>query len=117
MVESIKPQERRREPTVEDVDEFYSWLEKVVVVLKDMGFQVHDRMLDRDMRNILKNEPRKLENAMPIAWDGLDGIRVSRNRSKGLIVSFHNGFEDPDNPRRAELKDRLKQEDLLGNSF
>lgn len=48
-------------------------------------------------------------NTFPIANEGAQGIRISRRRRGGLTVSFTNGFENPKNPKRIEITERLRE--------
>ena len=47
-------------------------------------------------------------NTIPIANEGAQGIRITRSRRGGLTVSFTNGFEDPKNPKRVEVTEKLR---------
>jgi hypothetical protein len=48
-------------------------------------------------------------NTFPIANDGAQGIRVTRNREGVLTVFFTNGFEDPRNEKRKEVTNILHE--------
>lgn len=85
-------------------------LQKVAHILREMGFKVIDDLITLDT---LK-DPTSMAG-FPIVRDGVDGIRASYTNRRGLIIWFTNGFEDPDDPKRQEVTQRLKKEGL-GNS-
>ena len=53
------------------------------------------------------------EMGFPVVRDGVDGIRVSYSKRRGLIVWFTNGFEDPEDPKRKEVTEKLKKAGLF----
>ncbi|HEY4497863.1 MAG TPA: hypothetical protein VJC20_03885 [Candidatus Paceibacterota bacterium] len=82
-------------------------LQNITKVLEEMGFQV----IEHPTPDILENPTS--EAGFPIVRDGLDGIRASYTKDRGLVIWFANSFEDRDNPRRKEVVERLNEEGLL----
>jgi hypothetical protein len=80
-------------------------LQKIVEVLRGMGFKVTDRLIRLDIL-------RDGEAGFPIVSDGLDGIRASYTNN-GLEIWFTNGFEHADNPRRQEVESKLREFGLV----
>ena len=83
-------------------------LQNIAKVLGEMGFQVIEYSL---LPGILENPTA--EAGFPIVSHGLDGIRASYTKDRGLVIWFANSFEDRDNPRRKEVVERLNEEGLL----
>ncbi len=83
-------------------------LQNIAAALREIGFRVIDRFISPDMFA----DPSS-EMGFPIVRDGGDGIRASYSKRDGLRIWFTNGFEDPDNPRRKEAEDRLKELGLM----
>jgi hypothetical protein len=81
-------------------------LQKIAAILTEMGLRVRNYISDP---NIIK-EDWKRGTTVPVAADGCDGIRASRNEeNNGFVISFTNGFEDYNNPQRQEVTTRLKE--------
>jgi hypothetical protein len=80
-------------------------LQSIAVILRDMGFEVTDRLISLDFLRQATDQ----EHSFPIVEDGAQGIRVSTHKKRPLRVWFTNGFEDPANPRRQEVERRLKE--------
>ena len=89
------------------VQKDFERLQNITKVLEEMGFQV----IEHPTPDILENPTS--EAGFPIVRDGLDGIRASYTKDRGLVIWFANSFEDRDNPRRKEVVERLNEEGLL----
>jgi hypothetical protein len=48
--------------------------------------------------------------AFPVAREGLDGVRAKRMPNGNFRVFFTNGFEDPNDPKRMEITEKLRVE-------
>ena len=101
--ESAKNQESNQKFLSEAFDQ----LQKIASVLREMGFDVADGLITL---NRLKDPTSEM--GFPIVRDGVDGIRASYTNRRGLVIWFTNGFEDPNNPKRQEVMQRLKKEGL-----
>jgi hypothetical protein len=75
-------------------------------ILREMGLRVIERNLVDREDDFARGAP------FPIVRDGLDGIRASYSKSRGLKIWFTNGFEDPKNPKRQEIAQRLREAGL-----
>ncbi len=90
-------------PEKENVLRALDELQKAAEILRGMGFKVTDRLINKKI----------LEQHLPfpIVSDGLDGIRACYDKyDRALIISFTNGFEDWDNPKRVEVMNKIEQE-------
>ena len=47
-------------------------------------------------------------STFPIANEGAQGIRITRWHSGKLTISFTNGFENPKDPKRVEITEKLQ---------
>lgn len=77
-------------------------LHEVLDCLKRMDFEICDYPDSVYEKSMEKNV------VFPIVEDGLNGIRASYHDGRGLVISFTNGFEHPDDPRRREVVENLK---------
>lgn len=84
----------------------YQQLQKIIAVLEGMGLSIPP--LCKSEKNI--QEQWDLQLVFPIANEGAQGIRITRDRREGLTIFFTNGFEDRKNQRRIEITSRLKEE-------
>mgnify|MGYP001598687284 FL=1 len=108
-MEYVKTQESSKsQEEPQKIMEAFDRLQKVSVILKEMGFRVIDRLITLDA---LKSPTS--EAGFPIVRDGRDGIRALYTKRKGLVILFTNGFEDPANQKRQEVTQRLNKEGLL----
>ena len=83
-------------------------LRNIAEILKGMGLQVIDQSITLD-----KFRDPAAEMGFPIVRNGANGIRASYSKREGLKIWFTNGFEDPENPKRKEIEERLKEEGLI----
>lgn len=90
------------------LEEAFDRLLKIAEVLREMGFDVTDRLIKKEYL-----ARPTAEWGIPIVSDGLDGIRASYSLSRGLRIGFHNCFEDPSDERRLEVVKRLTEEGLM----
>ncbi|MFA6382271.1 MAG: hypothetical protein WCX08_03350 [Candidatus Buchananbacteria bacterium] len=105
MNEGLSRQEQKQRQLEASFDNAFHQLQEIATILAETGLNVRTYVSDPDM---IKTEWMR-NTAFPIVSDGLDGIRVSRNReNSGFIVWFTNGFEKPDNPQRQEITAKLK---------
>ncbi len=81
---------------------------KIHAILKEMGFKIWEYA--STFENFKEEWDKR--TAFPLVWEGGNGIRVSPDRWKGLVVWFTNSFEDPENPVRLKVKERLTVEGL-----
>ena len=110
MIESI-PQQLKQESDFERLERDFECLEQIARILRESGLNVIDRSISIER---LKNPTAEM--GFPIVRDGADGIRISyysRKSRKGLKVWFTNGFEDPENPKRKEVTEKLKKAGLF----
>lgn len=84
-------------------DAFYQ-LQKTSEILKKIGLEVIDDLITED--ELAKELP------FPIVRDGLDGIRATYSKRRGLKIWFTNGFEKPDDPKRIEIVKQLQKSGL-----
>ncbi|TAK04720.1 hypothetical protein EPO33_01860 [Patescibacteria group bacterium] len=71
----------------------------IVEFLRQEGFRVCDDLVTYEM---MTSEIAQ-RHATPMVWDGSQGIRYKYDPYRGLIISFTNGFEEPDDPRRVRI--------------
>ncbi|MFA7286118.1 MAG: hypothetical protein WC052_00405 [Patescibacteria group bacterium] len=97
-----------QEPRLETQEyaEYFRTLAIIKEVLSECGLNA------REYSDEIIIEQLKNRYTFPIAHDGLDGIRASRNREGGLTVSFTNGFEDPENKKRIEVTAALREKGI-----
>lgn len=81
----------------------FQQLRKILEIIKSFGL-TFPGYSDKIVQN-----QWDMGNTFPIANEGAQGIRVTRERGGGLIVSFTNGFEDPKNPKRMEVTEELRK--------
>lgn len=107
MAEKFK-QQLVQESEPPKIQEDFVRLQNIVEILREMGFRVVNELI-----NIDTLQSPSSEMGFPIVRDGLDGIRVSYSKRRGLRVWFTNGFENPENPRRQEVEKRLREAGLI----
>ncbi len=112
---TVKAAEREAEREAAVQEAFVS-LQAVAQILRDMGFKVIDDFITLERLN----DPVTREGgAFPIVRDGADGIRVVFGRDyvkgKGYVMNivFTNGFEEPDNPQRMAVVEKIKDLPLV----
>lgn len=84
--------------------EAFQQLQDILEVLEEMGFTIPDYCRSEEKIR----EQYKQGYTFPIAREGLDGIRAKKWRDGGIRVSFTNGFDDPDDPQRLEITEKLR---------
>jgi len=90
------------------LDQAFSRILKIVEVLRSMGFRINDHLINKD----IFASPTACAG-VPLVADGSDSIRASYDDYYGdLRIGFTNGLENPNNPRRQEVVERLKSEGL-----
>lgn len=52
----------------------------------------------------------KAHTPFPIAREGVDGIRATFKRDGSLRIFFTNGFDNPEDPKRKTLAEKLRSE-------
>ena len=90
------------------VQKDFEGLKKMIKVIGEMGFQVIERPTTPDIL-----EDPTSEAGFPLVHDGVDGIRASYTKDRGLVIWFTNTFEDPQNSQRQEVVQRLREEGLM----
>jgi len=106
MNEGLSKFEQRQQQLETNFDNAFQQLQKIAAILAEMGLNVRSYINDSDE---IKLEWMR-DTAFPVALDGCDGIRASRNRKDdGFIIWFTNGFENPENPQRQEITTKLKE--------
>ncbi len=83
-------------------------LQRTAGILKELGFDVIDRFI-----NIGTLSRPTAEAGFSIVNDGAQGIRASYSLRRGFKIWFTNEFEDPNNPKRQEVEERLRAEGIL----
>lgn len=92
----------------EGVDQDWSHLQRLLEYCRSIGLRTCD--ISRDYFN---NSTVQMGMPTPIVHDGTDGIRMSYDKRRGLLIWFTNGFDDPEDETRKRVKeqwDRIKQE-------
>lgn len=84
-------------------------LKRVCEILKEMGYSVYEENVKAEYLDPRSN---MAQIGFPIAREGLDGIRCSNDKHRGLIIWFTNGFEERDNPERKKIVARIQAENL-----
>lgn len=107
MTEQI-PQQSKQESDPEQLQQDFERLTQIAQILKESGLHVLDRSISMER---LKDPTAEM--GFPVVRDGVDGIRVSYSKRRGLIVWFTNGFEDPEYPKRKEVTEKLKKAGLF----
>lgn len=90
------------------LQENFNRLQSIAEILREMGLQVIDNFI-----TIERLQNPTSEMGFPIVRDGVDGIRASYSKRRGLIIWFTNGFEDPNDPKRQKIIKRLQEEGLM----
>ena len=108
MIENHKSEFVKSNESEQKILEAFNRLQKIAHILGEMGFQVLNSMITLDR---LKDPTSEM--GFPMVRDGVDGIRASYTKRQGLVIWFTNGFQDPDNPKRQEVEQRLKKEGLI----
>ena len=81
-------------------------LQKVLKILSELGLNPPEYCFDK---SIIKKQWDE-RYVFPIAREGADGIRANyRSRNKKIMISFTNGFEDPQDPKRLEVTAKLRE--------
>ena len=83
-------------------------LKTIHSILTEMGFTVWE--FATSFENF--KELWKEEKAFPLVDDGANGIRAIPHKDRGLVVTFTNEYEEPDDPIRQKVEERLKAEGL-----
>lgn len=97
-------------PETEDqkVEEEFGQLQKIMSLLKDMGFQTTDYAISVEtLRDPIS------ASEFSLVMDEDNGIRASYTKRRGLRIWYTNGFEDPKNPKRQEVERRLHESGLI----
>ena len=89
-----------------DFHEEFHQLQVIKNVLSGHGLNICEYSDD------IVQEQFKERYTFPIANDGAQGVRVTRERKGGLVVSFTNGFEDPKNKKRVEVTTALREKGI-----
>ncbi len=84
-------------------------LQRICEILKEMGYSLYEENIKAEFLDPRSN---MAWIGFPIASEGLDGIRCSNDKYRGLIIWFTNGFEKRDDPRRQEIVKRIQAENL-----
>lgn len=100
-----KSESQSKTPEQAPISEALDQLKRAVDILREMGMEVIDRFVTE--------ERLRSEMPFPIVRDGLDGIRAVYSRRRGLKIWFTNGFENPNDPKRQEIEQRLKEAGLI----
>lgn len=100
-----KSESQSKTPEQAAISEALDQLKRAVDILREMGLEVIDRFVTE--------ERLKSEMPFPIVRDGLDGIRAVYSRRSGLKIWFTNGFENPNDPKREKIEQRLKEAGLI----
>lgn len=98
-----KFEQQSNKPEKFSIFEALDQLQRTADILHELGLEVIDRFIEEKFAK---------ETAFPIVKDGLNGIRASYSKLKGLKIWFTNGFEDQNNPKRQEITRRLKEAGL-----
>ncbi|MFA6271636.1 MAG: hypothetical protein WC693_00815 [Patescibacteria group bacterium] len=89
-------------------EEAYQQLQEIIAVLAELGLNIPDYCHSEEI--IREQWDDNYRIPFPVARDGADGIRASRRRDgKGFIISFTNGFENSDDPKRMEITEVLRE--------
>jgi hypothetical protein len=81
----------------------YQQLQEIWTVLKEAG------LTPTNYPPEFVEEEWNSDSAFPLAQDGVQGIRISRSREGQLKIWFTNGFENPNNPKRIEITQKLRE--------
>lgn len=84
--------------------EDYRRLKKILEILRELG------LTPKDYPPQVIQAQWEAHSTIPIAEDGVQGIRITRLRKGGLKVSFTNGFEDPRDQERIRITEKLREE-------
>ena len=104
MFESFE--KKQSETSVEKYKDEFDQLRVIREVLSEAGLCVCD------YPNEMIVEQFELRNAVPVAMEGAQGIRVSRKREGGLLISFTNGFENPKDLKRIKVTAALREKGI-----
>ena len=86
--------------TNEEIDHEWDRLQNLLEYLRSIGLRTRDISRDYfDNSTVRKGMPT------PIVFNGADGIRMSYEKRRGLMVWFTNGFEDPENETRKKVRE------------
>lgn len=89
-----------------EFEKFFQELQNIINVLTEMGFTVPEYCFSK--KHIQEQWNNRF--VFPIVREGLDGIRASISKRNGsIMVSFTNGFEDPQNPDRLKVTKKLRE--------
>lgn len=92
----------------EELDRDWNHLQRLLEYCKSIGLKICD--ISRDYFN---NSTVQMGMPTPIVHDGVDGIRMSYDKRRGLLIWFTNKFENPEDETRKKVKeqwDRIRQE-------
>jgi len=81
----------------------YKQLQEILIILKELG------LTPIDYQSEVIQSQWDIGNTFPIANEGAQGIRINRSRKGELTVSFTNGFENPNDPKRVEIAGKLRE--------
>lgn len=105
-MEQMEKQGTSKENQKISFEDAWEELQRIFNVLEALDFRVVEH---RNREDIFKrNWEDRFAVAVPVACDGADGIRVVRQRNGHYMVTFTNGFENPNDPERIKVVDALQ---------
>ncbi len=87
----------------EQIQADFEKLQKVANCLKELGYNVIDRFITKESMC-----DRMSEFGFSLITDGACAVRASYSKRDGLEIWYTNGFEDPDNPERKVIEEKIK---------